>query len=385
MGKMGLEDCYVMKGNRKLRCGYTTGSCAAGAARAAAFMLLSGKEIHEIQIRTPKGILLNLEILETKKDSDRVSCAIRKDAGDDPDVTDQALIFASVERIPGNAILVDGGTGVGRVTNPGLDQPVGEAAINRVPRKMIIENIEEIRRLLDEPGGLKVIISVPQGQELAKHTFNPRLGIEGGISILGTSGIVVPMSEEALISTIRVEMEMRKAQGARILLATPGNYGQDFLKAYPWIHADQSIKCSNYVGKTLEFAAELEFEGLLFVAHIGKFVKVSGGIMNTHSHEADCRVELLAAAAVRAGAPLPLIHRLLETGTTEEAIQILHEEGRLETVMRKVTDKISYYMNHHIEGKIPTEAVIFSSNAGLLGMTEGAASMLEKIKEEHNS
>ena len=141
MGKMGIEDSYVMKGNRKLRCGYTTGSCAAGAARAAAFMLLSGKEIREVQIRTPKGILLNLEILEIHREDTSVSCAIRKDAGDDPDVTDQALIYASVERIPGNKIIIDGGTGVGRVTKPGLDQPVGEAAINRVPRAMILENV----------------------------------------------------------------------------------------------------------------------------------------------------------------------------------------------------------------------------------------------------
>ncbi len=131
-----------------------------------------------------------------------------------------------------------------------------------------------------------------KGKNWQKHTFNPRLGITGGISILGTSGIV-PMSEEALISTIRVEMEMRKAQGDRVLLVTPGNYGQDFLKTYPWVRADHSVKCSNYVGKTLEFAAELGFDAILFVAHLGKFVKVSGGIMNTHSHEADCRAELL--------------------------------------------------------------------------------------------
>lgn len=153
---------------------------------------------------------------------------------------------------------------------------------------MIRENVEEIQKKLDDFRALQVIISVPEGEELAKHTFNPRLGITGGISILGTSGIVVPMSEEALISTIRVEMEMRKAQGDRVLLVTPGNYGQDFLKTYPWVRADHSVKCSNYVGKTLEFAAELGFDAILFVAHLGKFVKVSGGIMNTHSHEADC-------------------------------------------------------------------------------------------------
>ena len=221
-----------------------------------------------------------------------------------------------------------------------------------------------------------------KGEELAKHTFNPRLGITGGISILGTSGIVVPMSEEALISTIRVEMEMRKAQGDRVLLVTPGNYGQDFLKTYPWVRADHSVKCSNYVGKTLEFAAELGFDAILFVAHLGKFVKVSGGIMNTHSHEADCRAELLTAQAVRAGADLALAKKLLETGTTEEAVQILKEAGCLKEAMEKVTEKIAFYMNYHIEGRVQTEAIVFSSNEGLLGETPGAGELLERLREQ---
>ena len=292
MSRTGLEDAYIMRGSKKLRMGYTTGSCAAAAARGAAFMLLSGKEIQEVKIHTPKGIVLNLELLDIRRSAEKVSCAVRKDGGDDPDVTDKALIYAEVTFGTEEGIVIDGGFGVGRVTKPGLDQPVGNAAINHVPRQMIRENVEEIQKKLDDFRALQVIISVPEGEELAKHTFNPRLGITGGISILGTSGIVVPMSEEALISTIRVEMEMRKAQGDRVLLVTPGNYGQDFLKTYPWVRADHSVKCSNYVGKTLEFAAELGFDAILFVAHLGKFVKVSGGIMNTHSHEADCRALL---------------------------------------------------------------------------------------------
>ena len=191
------------------------------------------------------------------------------------------------------------------------------------------------RKKLDDFRALQVIISVPEGEELAKHTFNPRLGITGGISILGTSGIVVPMSEEALISTIRVEMEMRKAQGDRVLLVTPGNYGQDFLKTYPWVRADHSVKCSNYVGKhwNLQLSSALTPS---FLWHIlENFVKVSGGIMNTHSHEADCRAELLTAQAVRAGADLALAKKLLETGTTEEAVQILKEAGCLKETMEK--------------------------------------------------
>ena len=382
MSRTGLEDAYIMRGSKKLRMGYTTGSCAAAAARGAAFMLLSGKEIQEVKIHTPKGIVLNLELLDIRRSAEKVSCAVRKDGGDDPDVTDKALIYAEVTFGTEEGIVIDGGFGVGRVTKPGLDQPVGNAAINHVPRQMIRENVEEIQKKLDDFRALQVIISVPEGEELAKHTFNPRLGITGGISILGTSGIVVPMSEEALISTIRVEMEMRKAQGDRVLLVTPGNYGQDFLKTYPWVRADPSVKCSNYVGKTLEFAAELGFDAILFVAHLGKFVKVSGGIMNTHSHEADCRAELLAAQAVRAGADLALAKKLLETGTTEEAVQILKEAGCLKETMEKVTEKIAFYMNYHIEGRVQTEAIVFSSNEGLLGETPGAGELLERLREQ---
>ena len=382
MSRTGLEDAYIMRGSKKLRMGYTTGSCAAAAARGAAFMLLSGKEIQEVKIHTPKGIVLNLELLDIRRSAEKVSCAVRKDGGDDPDVTDKALIYAEVTFGTEEGIVIDGGFGVGRVTKPGLDQPVGNAAINHVPRQMIRENVEEIQKKLDDFRALQVIISVPEGEELAKHTFNPRLGITGGISILGTSGIVVPMSEEALISTIRVEMEMRKAQGDRVLLVTPGNYGQDFLKTYPWVRADHSVKCSNYVGKTLEFAAELGFDAILFVAHLGKFVKVSGGIMNTHSHEADCRAELLTAQAVRAGADLALTKKLLETGTTEEAVQILKEAGCLKETMEKVTEKIAFYMNYHIEGRVQTEAIVFSSNEGLLGETPGAGELLERLREQ---
>ena len=373
---------YIQNGARKLRCGYTTGTCAALAAAGAAEQLLTGQAPERVSLVTPKGWQVEAELLHTALVGGVSTAAVAKDAGDDVDVTNGMLVFADVclSRHPG--IRIDGGEGIGRVTKPGLDQPVGNAAINHVPRQMIRENVEEIQKKLDDFRALQVIISVPEGEELAKHTFNPRLGITGGISILGTSGIVVPMSEEALISTIRVEMEMRKAQGDRVLLVTPGNYGQDFLKTYPWVRADHSVKCSNYVGKTLEFAAELGFDAILFVAHLGKFVKVSGGIMNTHSHEADCRAELLTAQAVRAGADLALAKKLLETGTTEEAVQILKEAGCLKETMEKVTEKIAFYMNYHIEGRVQTEAIVFSSNEGLLGETPGAGELLERLREQ---
>ena len=221
---------YIVKDGKKLRLGYTTGSCAAAAAKAAAYMLLTGRRKDTIDLLTPKGIRLHLTVEEIKITSSEVSCAIRKDSGDDPDATRGTLIFACVRKTDVPEILIDGGAGVGRVTKRGLDQPVGAAAINSVPRRMIEENVREVCALCGYDGGVSVVISVPEGEALAKKTFNPRLGIVGGISILGTTGIVEPMSEQALVDTIRVELRQRRELGAEYVLLTPGNYGADFIR-----------------------------------------------------------------------------------------------------------------------------------------------------------
>ena len=216
--KTGLEDNNVVRNQKKLRFGYTTGSCAAGAARGAAELLLGEDEIGEAELMTPKGILLHLELQDMKRDENAASCAVRKDAGEDPDTSNGFLVYAKVEKFQirsdmENRIVIDGGTGVGRVTKPGLSQKIGEAAINPVPRAMILQAVEEIADRYHYEGGLKVTISVPEGEKIARKTFNPRLGIVGGISILGTSGIVEPMSEKALIDSIRVEMSQHAAMG----------------------------------------------------------------------------------------------------------------------------------------------------------------------------
>lgn len=372
----GLENHFVIQNNKKLRCGYTTGSCAAAAAKAAALMLLTGHEIRRIDLMTPKKILLHLEILDVMRGKDVVSCAVRKDGGDDPDATHGLLIYAKVKWSKGSGIRIDGGPGVGRVTRKGLEQPVGAAAINRVPRQMIEEAVREICEEQEYPGGMEVEISVPGGEEAAKKTFNPRLGIEGGISILGTSGIVIPMSEAALVASIRIEMEMRHANGTEYLLITPGNYGEDFVRDSTELDVEDSMKCSNYVGETLDMALELGVKGILFVAHIGKFIKVAGGIMNTHSRNADARAELMAAFAVRAGADLETAKAVLETITTEEAVTILKEKGLLSRTVELVCEKVKYYLQHRCGGAIRTEAVLFSNTCGYLGETDGAQEMM---------
>lgn len=380
--KNGLEDYYVIRNNKKMKFGYTTGSCAAAASLGAAEMLLGGQVLSEISFMTPKGILLHLELLDIQAEENKISCAVRKYAGDDPDVTDGLLVYASVEKTKEAGIFLDGGAGVGRVTKPGLDQPVGMAAINSVPRRMICQAVDSVVEKYGYEGGLKVVISVPEGENIARKTFNPRLGIEGGISILGTSGIVEPMSEKALIESIRIEMNQHVVQGEKYLLITPGNYGQEYLKEHMDLPFQKSVKCSNYVGETIDMAMEMDVKGILFVAHIGKFVKVGAGIMNTHSHNADARMETLAACAVRSGADLDCAREILKCITTEEALDVLEAHGVLTQAMDDLMHKIQFYLEHRSYNQILLGAVVFSSTKGYLGQTEHAADLIEKLSSK---
>ena len=383
--KNGLEDYYSIKNNRKMRFGYTTGSCAAGAAKAAVSMLLKGGTVKTVELMTPKGILLNLEILHIEKGIGQVSCAVKKFAGDDPDVTDGIEVFVKAEKTNFSGIRIEGGKGVGRVTKRGLEQPVGSPAINQVPRSMILREAEEICSETDYEGGLLLTVSIPQGEEIAGRTFNPRLGIEGGISVLGTSGIVEPMSEAALIRSIEVEMRQKVENGAAYLLVTPGNYGAAFLREHMDLPFEENMKCSNYVGETLDMAVDMGVKGILFISHIGKFVKVAAGIMNTHSRCADARAEVLAANALRAGISLEGAKEILDTITTDEALAVIRREGLLEPVMKEITDRVEYYLNHRAYDRLLLGAVLFSNEYGYLGETRHAGKLAGLLKEQYQT
>lgn len=389
--RTGLEESFVLYDHKKLRMGYTTGSCAAAAAKAGTRTLLTGVETEEIVLDTPKGIRLHLPVedIHIQRDESgipvKVCCAVRKDGGDDIDATNGALIYAEVSCTGEAGVTIDGGEGVGRVTKPGLDQPVGNAAINHVPREMITKGVLEVCREQGYTGGISVIIRIPEGQRIAEKTFNPRLGIVGGISVLGTSGIVMPMSEKALIDTIRVEMKMRRENGGEYLVITPGNFGEKFASEMPDLVRTHEMKCSNFVGETLDMAVDLGVKGILFISHIGKFIKVSGGIMNTHSHEADCRAELMAAAVLRAGGSADLAREVLSTNTTEDALKILKQEGGdglFDAAMKRITERIGFYLNARVQGRIETGAVIFSNVFGMLGKTENVPDLVEKLRRQ---
>ena len=371
-----MEEYRVFEG-QKLRYGYTTGTCAAAAAKAATEMLFSEQRVDYIEINTPKGITLNLEVEDVAIDKDAISCAIRKDAGDDPDDTNGILIYATVNKCTEDGIELHGGVGVGKVTMPGLACPVGTPAINPVPRKMIIEAVASVARHNCYDGGLKVTISVPEGVEIAKKTFNPRLGIVGGLSILGTSGIVEPMSEKALVDTIYVEMDVQKSKGNENLLVFFGNYGQDFAKDVLNLSIGDAVTCSNFVGELLDYAVFKGFKSILLIGHSGKLVKLSQGVMNTHSKYADCRTDILALYAMFEGAPKDIGLEIAGALTTDEAVKILKREELDKAVLQKINERIEFYMQQRVHGRIKTAALMFSNVHGVLGKTRSAEELIE--------
>ena len=370
-----------MRDGKKLRLGYTTGSCAAAAAKAAAGMLLSGSKKESIRLLTPKGMELTLAVEDIHRSPDCVRCAIRKDSGDDPDITRDTLIYAEVRKTEDAGIVIDGGLGVGRVTKPGLDQPVGAAAINSVPRRMIRENVEEVCGLLGYTGGMRVVISVPEGEALAKKTFNPRLGIEGGISILGTTGIVEPMSEQALVDTIHVELRQRREGGADYVLLAPGNYGVDYIKGTTGIDPATAVMTSNFIGDALEICRELGFRGALLIGHIGKLVKLAGGMWNTHSRYGDCRMDILTACAAAEGLQGGAAAEMLCCATCDDALRLLKEQGLYDAVLHRLAGRIDDMM-HYKCSDIETGAILFSKEYGYLCETKGASKLLRRIKED---
>ena len=378
-----MEEHYIRSGQSLLRCGYTTGTCAALAAGAAAELLLAGTEPETVSLTTPKGWAVSVPLAGAELDGDgrEARCAVRKDAGDDYDVTDGMLVWASVRKSDAPGVAIDGGEGVGRVTKPGLDQPVGAAAINRVPRRMIREQVERVCRERGYSGGLAVTVSIPGGAERAARTFNPSLGVEGGLSILGTSGIVEPMSAQALIDTIALAIRQRAAQGYQNIILTPGNYGLDFLRNQGmdrW--GIPVVKCSNFIGDALDACGAEGFQNVLLVGHMGKLGKLAGGIMNTHSRTADCRTELFCAHAALCGAGTALCRELMDAAATDACVALLDGAGLRRAVLDSLLAAIQLHLERRTAGACRIGAVVFSNQYGLLGRTERAKEILEGCK-----
>lgn len=374
---------FIYRSGEKLRCGFTTGSCAAAAAKAAAQALLSGASAKSVALLTPKGITLDIPVHRCEISHDGAMCSVVKDSGDDPDITNGIEIVAAVT-LSEAGVSIDGGAGIGRVTKPGLDQPVGAAAINSVPRKMIAAAVGEIAERNDYHGGFCVVISVPKGVEIAAKTYNPRMGVEGGISIIGTTGIVEPMSNKALIDTIRLEERMRRSEGCRSLLLTLGNYSNSFLQRNMPFAPGKSVTCSNFIGEALDAAMEYGYERVLIIGHIGKMVKLGAGIMNTHSAQADGRMEVLVTCGLLAGADTETLIKITECVTADAAVSLLKDAGVCGRAMEILGRRAEYYLSAKVKNTIPIGAVMFSDKYGILVNTPSAQGLIETISEEYN-
>ncbi len=370
------DDGCVIRNRNRLRKGHTTGSCAAAAAAAATEMLFHDHAPSHSSIVLPNGDSLNLPVSEHYRDDLKARCAVRKDAGDDPDVTDGYLVYAEVELSEEEGIRIEGGEGIGRVTRKGLDQAVGEHAINSVPRRMIADSVASVLDSNDHRGGAKVVVSIPGGERIAQRTFNPRLGIEGGLSILCTTGIVEPMSESAIIETVKAEMNIQIAEGVKHLLVTPGNYGASYVSIMPELQPDRIIKCSNFIGETIDHASHMGAESLLIVGNMGKLVKLAAGIMNTHSRYADGRMEVIASHAAMAGASKEDVTIIMGCLTTDDALEVLTSLDLLQDTIESIMDRVGFHLYYRAGPDMKIGAVVHSSKFGLLGTTDQAAEIM---------
>ncbi|KPI47024.1 cobalt-precorrin-6A synthase [Clostridioides difficile] len=402
---------YVYIDGKKYRRGYTTGSCATGASKAAVYMLITKNKIDTINIDTPKGIPLSLKVDNVNISDTFVECSIKKDGGDDIDATHTMDIYARAEIVSKNDknkeyltlkdidslstnsecqselykfIRVYGGIGIGVVTKKGLSVDVGKPAINPTPLKMINHEIRKLiednfESILGNNKVLKITIFAPQGETIAKKTFNPRLGIVGGISIIGTTGIVEPMSDEGWKKSLSIELQMKKEQGLDKIILVPGNHGEQFIREKLNLDIKYVVRASNFVGYMIKEAQRIGYKKILMAGHIGKFIKVSAGIFNTHSKVADARSEILVANLALMGATYEFLNKINQCLTAEEAVELINNSEYRQVyniLSNKCRERVKQYLNEDSDD-IDVEVIMFSMDKSLLGKSDNTDDLVE--------
>ena len=372
-------DAPVWHNGKALRKGYTTGSCATAAAKVAALMVLRQHIIHQVSIVTPSGVTLRLNVESPHIEGQQAIAAIRKDGGDDVDATHGMLIFARVTLNDSGAIVLAGGEGVGTVTRKGIGLPIGSAAINRTPRQTIEAAVREV---IGPSRGAEVEIFAPEGDERAKKTYNSRLGIIGGISIIGTTGIVTPMSEESWKRSLSLEMEIKRAAGLERVVLVPGNHGERFVREQMGLPADIVVTMSNFVGFMIEDAVRMGYRQIVLIGHPGKLIKIAAGIFHTHSHIADARMETLVAHLALLGAPHELLLLVSDCDTTEAAMEHIDAAGfshlynhLAERICQRVMQNLRFTKNPP-----QCDAIMFSFDNQILGSNRPLQAIAEDLR-----
>ncbi|WLI77620.1 cobalt-precorrin-5B (C(1))-methyltransferase CbiD [Kosakonia sp. H02] len=378
MSEQAFDD-PVWHNGKALRKGYTTGSCATAAAKVAALMVLRQHIIHQVSIVTPSGVTLRLNVESPHIEGQQGIAAIRKDGGDDVDATHGMLIFARVTLTDDGEITLRGGVGVGTVTRKGIGLAVGEAAINRTPRQTIEAAVREV---IGPTRGAQVEIFAPEGEERAKKTYNSRLGILGGISIIGTTGIVTPMSEESWKRSLAMELELKRAAGLERVILVPGNHGERFVREQLGVSGELVVTMSNFVGYMIEEAVRLGYRQIVLVGHPGKLVKIAAGIFHTHSHIADARMETLVAHLALLGAPHDVLLAISECDTTEAAMEHIDAAGfshLYDHLARRICLRIEQMLRFT---KTPPQcdAIMFSFDNNVLGANRPVAAIARELQ-----
>lgn len=352
---------------KKMRSGITTGTCAAAATKAA-LMVWFGTVPEMVEVTSPQGKKIQVKIETCEKIEKGGVASVVKDAGDDPDVTNGTLIISQVEVVKGIETVLRAGIGIGTITKPGMSVPIGEPAINAGPRKMILQAVKDV---LPEGYGAIVTISIPDGERLAVRTLNPTLGIVGGLSIIGTTGIVEPMSEEGFKNSLSPQINMVKALGHDQVVFTPGKIGQDIAIHRYGIPAETTIQTSNFIGHMLESAVHYDMKKVLLFGHLGKLVKVAAGVFHTHNRMADARFETLAAYMAAAGAPKEAILEILACTTTEGAMPIIAHYN-VECIYQTLAERASARAIRYVFGDLIVGTVIVTLQGDILGMDDTA-------------
>ncbi|MDF7681827.1 cobalt-precorrin-5B (C(1))-methyltransferase CbiD [Enterobacteriaceae bacterium ESL0689] len=369
----------VWHNGKALRKGYTTGSCATAAAKVAALMVLRQHLIHQVSIVTPSGVTLRLNVESPHIEGQQAIAAIRKDGGDDVDATHGMLIFARVTLNDRSEIVLRGGEGVGTVTRKGIGLPTGSAAINRTPRQTIEAAVREV---IGPTRGAEIEIFAPEGEERAKKTYNSRLGIVGGISIIGTTGIVTPMSEESWKRSLSLELEIKRTAGLQRVVLVPGNHGERFVREKMGIDSEKVVTMSNFIGYMIDEAVRLGFQQIVLVGHPGKLIKVAAGIFHTHSHVADARMEILVAHLALLGAPLELLTQVSDCDTTEAAMEHIDAYG-FQRIYNHLAERICLRVRQMLrfsENPPVCDAIMFSFDNQVLGSNRPIADIVKDLQ-----